>query len=196
MIGSEGMKDVAQALSKGALKHLTHLNLNGNTIGSQGMKDFVQALSKGALKHLTHLNLGGNTIGSEGMKDLAQLLSKRKRALNNLTYLNLGVEAIYRTPIGECRPVPVISVRCGGVAGCRGQRGCGATPGKRGETALEQAERLATSFGGEAQSMGVAVPSDVEDREGPRAEARGCICRYGLEARRRKVLYAGSELRE
>jgi len=69
------MKPFAEALSKGALNNLEHLNLTENKIGDEGMKPFAEALSKGALNNLKNLDLWRNTIGDEGMKAFSEALS-------------------------------------------------------------------------------------------------------------------------
>ena len=113
--GDDGLKALAEPLSKGALDKLTVLHLNDNqftddgfaiimpylrkggklsnltefSIGTgitdKGMKKFADILSKGALPQCTYINLEKNQIGDKGLEAFAGALSKG--ALANLNEL-------------------------------------------------------------------------------------------------------------
>ena len=75
-IGDDGMRSLADAFAKGALKNVLSVDLARNQIGDAGCTALAEACASGALENCQSLLLGGNKIGDEGVHSLADALVK------------------------------------------------------------------------------------------------------------------------
>ena len=86
------MQDLADAVSNGALAHLTMLFLNNNEICDEGVTAFAEAVKPTtdivALPALQRLELIQNVIGDYGINALADAVSNM--ALPNCTHISLS----------------------------------------------------------------------------------------------------------
>ena len=94
-IGAAGMQQLCLGLSRGALRSVSSLSLNGNDLGPAGAVALAAALRGGALSKLRELYLASNDIGNQGAAALAPPLRK----LPALFYLvlsnnNIGDEGV------------------------------------------------------------------------------------------------------
>ena len=94
-IGAAGMQQLCLGLSRGALRSVSSLSLNGNDLGPAGAVALAAALRGGALSKLRELYLASNNIGNQGAAALAPPLRK----LPALFYLvlsnnNIGDEGV------------------------------------------------------------------------------------------------------